>query len=71
MEIFISYFEWLCVRNRPVFNSIILVTSGDPDNVEEWAGLSTQARSLISYVLMNQRYFQDKQSVKLNKLANK
>lgn len=69
VEIFISYFEWLCVRQRPVFNSIILVSSCAPDAEEEWAGLSTQARNLIGHVLMNQRYFQDKSGVKLDKLA--
>ena len=71
VEIFISYFQRLCVRKRPVFNSIILVTAGDPDDAEEWAGLSAQVRGLISRVLMHQRYYQDKSTVKLDKLAER
>ena len=68
VEIFITYFEWFCARKKPLFNSIILVSSSDPNSADEWIGLSGEVKGLMNNVLISQKYNQRKASLGLDKL---
>jgi len=70
VEIFMSYFERFCWKKRRNFNSILVITAGDPDDDGEWSGFCSQVRKLIGHVLQNQSFYQDKASVKLDKLVD-